>query len=230
MKALFVSLALLMAGSLHAADSAPAVTQAQPDIFVSGFEPFGGRSENASWVVASSIAKAQDGRVKAIQVPVEWDAPLKVLRATQTPPRVWIAFGEGTNKFKIETFARNERGNIEDNKGQKPLQKNIIESGSDILKHPTNFEKMAVSLSAQGFPTQVSQNAGQYLCEEMLYSLLYHQASSSPKTELVMFVHVPILGGQISTAQGGKVVNQELLDQFGKAILKEVEALLPAKE
>lgn len=210
----------------------------QPAIVVSGFEPFGGRDRNASWVLAEELAKAFPKEVRALQIPVVWGAPLKTLNATQPLPQVWIAFGEGTPEFEIEIVAHNQRGMYADNQRARPPTPDIVHGGAAVLKQQTQVADLAASLTRAGFPTHVSQSAGLYLCEEMLYSLLHAQQQHPEALRLVLFIHVPTLEKSISPSKDGvtptpRQVNAELLQAFGRELftsLRQLSLLKAASE
>ncbi|WP_395742049.1 hypothetical protein [Prosthecobacter sp.] len=236
----FVLLAALgLTGSLSPAQTpAPAATAAPPAILVSGFEAFGGRTENASWVLAQEIAKAFPNEVRSLQVPVIWGAPLTCIKDVKQLPQVWIAFGEGTSEFQIETVAHNVRGRYPDNHGTKPVTPDVVKDAEPELHLTAKVEGLAEALTQAGFPTHVSQNAGRYLCEEMLYALLHEQKEHPEALRLVLFIHVPPLtptgkgaATKKETAAGVKhKVDAEWLQAFGKQLFASLrqQGLLPA--
>jgi hypothetical protein len=68
----------------------------------SGFAPFDGREKNASWLVAQAVSRHAPGEVRteAVQVPVLWGAPARVVGQFRSrKPSRWFAFGEGTPGF-----------------------------------------------------------------------------------------------------------------------------------
>lgn len=204
----------------------------QPAIVVSGFEPFGGRDRNASWTLAGEIAKAFPQEVRTLQIPVVWGAPLTAIHNTKPLPQVWIAFGEGTSEFQIEILAHNQRGNYPDNQQAKPATPNIVSAAAPVLKQQVQVADLAAALTQAGFPTHVSQSAGRYLCEEMLYSLLYAQQQHPEALRLVLFIHVPTLEQSIavSPAKEGapatrRQVDAELLQAFGKQLFASLRKL-----
>ena len=204
----------------------------QPAIVVSGFEPFGGRDRNASWTLAREIAKAFPREVRAMQIPVVWGAPLTTINNTQPLPQVWIAFGEGTPEFQIEILAHNQRGMYPDNQNAKPAIPDIVSNSAPVLKQQTQVKDLAAALTQAGFPTHVSQSAGRYLCEEMLYSLLYAQQQHPEALRLVLFIHVPTLEQSIpvSPAKQGapaarKQVDADLLQAFGRQLFTSLRTL-----
>lgn len=201
-----------------------------PPIVVSGFEPFGGRTENASWILAQALAK-NFPEVRAVQVPVVWGAPLTAISNVKPLPKVWIAFGEGTAEFQIEILAHNQRGMYPDNKHATPASPEIVSGASSALKQQADVTSLAAALSQAGFPTHVSQNAGRYLCEEMLYSLLHTQAQHPEALRLVLFIHVPMLEHSVPTAgkdgkaRGAQRVDAAWLDAFGKKLFHSLRTL-----
>lgn len=222
--------ALSLTGSLLRAQTAPAAQQTA--IVVSGFEPFGGRDRNASWTLAGEIAKAFPHEVRALQIPVVWGAPLTAINNTQPLPQVWIAFGEGTREFQIEILAHNQRGRDLDNQQAKPPTAEIVSAAAPVLKQQAQVADLAAALTQAGFPTHVSQSAGRYLCEEMLYSLLYAQQQHPEALRLVLFIHVPTLEQSIavSPAKEGtpatqRQVDAELLQAFGKQLFASLRKL-----
>jgi pyroglutamyl-peptidase len=204
----------------------------QPDIVVSGFEPFGSRDRNASWTLAGEIAKAFPQEVRALQIPVVWGAPLNAINNAKPLPQVWIAFGEGTPEFQIEILAHNQRGMYTDNQQAKPAKPDIVGNAAPVLKQQAQVADLAAALTQAGFPTHVSQSAGRYLCEEMLYSLLHAQQQHPEALRLVLFIHVPTLEQSIavSPAQEGahatrRRVDAELLQAFGRQLFASLRKL-----
>ncbi|HRH98328.1 MAG TPA: hypothetical protein PLB55_20470 [Prosthecobacter sp.] len=200
-------------------------------IVVSGFEPFGGRSENASWTLVQEIKKAFPSILDR-QIPVVWGAPLKAIAAEKNSPDVWIAFGEGTPAFQIEVLAHNRRGGFPDNQSRTPSAPLIVQDGAAELKNKIAAAALAARLTAAGFPTRESTNAGAYLCEEMLYSLLHFQARQPDGFRLVLFVHVPVLGKAVARAPAGTVrgsvtqkVDAAYLAAFGRQLFASLQEI-----
>ena len=196
----------------------PIKPNVQPGIVVSGFEPFGGRKVNASEELARALAKERPG-CRAVILPVVWGAPMKVLAEVQEPPDLWIAFGEGGNDFRIEIKADNRRADIRDNNQQLPAEKEVVAGGGPLL-NPIPAEALAGKLKAAGFPVSVSREAGDYLCEEMLYSLLWQRQGVWKKKTTVMFIHLPVLGEKVKVEADhpAQVADREYLLSFAAAL------------
>ena len=173
---------------------APAGGAAKPKIVVSGFEQFAGRSINASSEIAQAIVKAfPQWDITFVHVPVLWGAPKQAIaRARSLKPTIWIAFGEGTSAFQIETVARNTRGQHKDNKSEMPLETEITPKGVQQLKLDFPAEALSDRLRRLGYDFTSSSDAGKYLCEEMLYSLLEETKASDATLKHGLFIHVPV--------------------------------------
>jgi pyrrolidone-carboxylate peptidase len=98
--------------------------------------------------------------------------------------------------------------------------------GAKTLDHQWDQLKinaLADRLTKLGYPTKISTEAGQYLCEEMLYQLLHfqkeNQSKNSTKLQSVFFIHVPILGHLLEIDGKKKAVDQSYLLGFGEALL-----------
>jgi len=162
-------------------------------VLVTGFEPFGGREVNASWIAARSLALTEGVRVLCL--PVIWGAPLETLHAlcTEDCPHTILAMGEGrAGWFDIETRARNIRGDRSDNAGA-TCSAPIVDGGPDVVRATIDAPELRDQLAEMGHPVDISQDGGAFLCEETLYSLerlkeLHH------RLERVVFSHLPPAG------------------------------------
>jgi pyroglutamyl-peptidase len=192
---LWIAFVLLLAGGQHLAAAEP---EKVPVILLTGFEPFGReKPPNPSW----EAIKALDGRrwkeyrLVCKRLPVEWNAPLAELEAwiSEYQPVAVFAFGQGRRGiYTLENRATNARGDVKDNRGQLPPATKIVADGPDRFTTDLDCLALAQSLGDQGYPTYVSTRAGQYLCEEALYSLEYLKAKKYPAMS-VLFCHVPPL-------------------------------------
>ena len=159
-------------------------------VLVTGFEPFDGRSCNASWIAARSLALTPGVRVLCL--PVIWGAPLDALHAicSEDCPTTIVSMGEGRpGWFDIETVARNIRADRADNAGT-VTREPIIRGGPERRSATIDTQSLKGSLAARGHPTRTSTDAGGFLCEETLYSLERLRELHS-KLQRVAFCHLP---------------------------------------
>ncbi len=188
------------------------------NVLLTGFTPFDGRQVNASWIAANA---GRSDTVDTLEIPVIWGSPMKLLKSYcgQHCPTTIIAMGEGREGwFDIETIAQNSRQERPDNDGTLPEGKLISPEGPPIRMASCNAAHLQKSLMAAKFPTRISTDAGQFLCEEMLYTL---ETLKEEHTELqqVFFCHVPPHGSDLHIEGEITQCNEELLKNFTKQLL-----------
>jgi len=188
------------------------------NVLVTGFTPFDGRQVNASWVAASSL---QGNTVRTAEIPVVWGAASKLLRTfcDQHCPGIILCLGEGREGwFDIETLASNKRKQRPDNNDRLPQTARIDKKGPAYRKSPLGLGFMQRELASHGYPARLSTDAGQFLCEEALYTLI-ELLESHPALRLAIFCHVPPFGttfrmkGQQTTCDG------PLLGSFARLLI-----------
>ena len=186
----------------------------KPVILLTGFEPFGpSRPANPSWQGIRNLHQTEwhGHQIIAHELPVVWGEPLKHLQQLieQHKPVAVFSFGQGgADGFALEARASNQRGQIPDNDGKLPTKTAITADGPAEFKASLDCDMMQHRLADKGYPVRVSRRAGQYLCEETLYSLEYLHAKH-PELD-VAFCHVPPLGATVS----GKRVDAKYIQQF----------------
>ncbi len=199
---------------------APRVESTKPVILLTGFEPFGKKKPpNPSWEGVKNLdGQEWNGyRLVAKQLPVVWGSPLEQLESwiAQYKPVAVFSLGQGgVGSFSIESWARNERAQVADNHEQKPKAPTIVTDGPKKLDATIDALKLAKALAEKGYQINVSTNAGQYLCEETLYSLEYLKAARKVDGP-VLFCHVPPLGSKIQK----KVIDEAYVEEFTKDLL-----------
>ena len=185
---------------------------------ITGFTPFDGRNINASWVAASSISRKD---IDIVEIPVIWDEPMKVLQryCKRQCPQTIISLGEGREGwFDIETVALNAREERPDNEGKLPEGKPVSKHGPDSRIASINASIFQRGLAESGYPTRISSDAGQFLCEETLYVLL-HLKEDHPQLDHVLFCHVPPHGSIITINGVRRKCEESLLNRFTQRLI-----------
>lgn len=193
------------------------------DTLVTGFTPFDGRAINASWIAARSL----EGRARTLEVPVRWGTPLPLISSIceRSCPRTIIALGEGrVGWFDIETVARNERKDRPDNDDRHPETNLIVPNGPARITASVDAHAVHRRLADAGVPTRISTDAGQFLCEEMLYTLeTLRQRHETLET--VMFVHLPPFGTELWYGKRTRPCDEPLLAAFATLLFDTATAL-----
>ncbi|MBD9468285.1 pyroglutamyl-peptidase I [Pseudoxanthomonas sp. PXM01] len=176
-------------------------------ILLTGFQPFGGEQVNPSWQAVSALqgARIAGHRVVARELPVAFGASLKVLRAAlkETQPARVICVGQagGRAQLSLERVAINvDDARIPDNTGQQPIDVPVIADGPTAYFSTLPIKAMRQALNAAGFPTEISQTAGTYVCNHVFYGLM-HALRRQPKVR-AGFIHIPYSPAQASMYPG----------------------------
>jgi pyrrolidone-carboxylate peptidase len=67
----------------------------------------------------------------------------------------------------------------------------VIEGGPETTPATLPIAEMAAAVEAGGYPTLVSDNAGDYLCNFVFYNLSIYAANDAAREIVVGFIHVP---------------------------------------
>lgn len=190
-------------------------------LLLTGFTPFDGREVNGSWIAATSYEAADH-----LEIPVVWGQPRPHLEAAieRLKPKTVISMGEGQpGAFAIECRARNERKQREDNLKQLPVSE-ILPGGPGEYLASIDTGALLDALVAKHFTIRLSDDAGQYICEETLYSLeslkLAHDF-----VQQVVFIHLPPFGTKVEYRGEMRQVDQPLLKEFVKCLVQAVKNL-----
>ena len=76
------------------------------------------------------------------------------------------------------------------NEGNQPQNEPIVPGGPEILCSTLPVEDMAEAIAALGIPARLSDSAGRYVCNTLLYSALYRLEQSDDPVPAA-FIHVP---------------------------------------
>lgn len=174
-------------------------------VFVTGFEPFAGSRVNPSAEVASRLAgSAIPGVELAIEIlpVVGVTAGTRLVAAIRrTRPDAVVLLGEHGESpaIHLERLAVNLRDyRIPDNAGRTVIDRPVVRGGPDAIFATLPLRKMLAAVIGAGIPCSLSNSAGTFLCNEVMYVALHHLASSGRRRPVPCgFVHVPSLPEQV---------------------------------
>ena len=168
-------------------------------LLITGFDPFGGESVNPSWEAVKLLPDQIGGyEIHKLQIPTVFGlAPRTVLeKAAEIQPDVIISVGQAGTRAAVtpERIGINVRdARIADNAGISPKDESIVPGGPDGLFSTLPAKAMIAAIQAAGLPGAVSNTAGTFVCNDVLYSLLHHYAGTHVRCG---FIHVPWLPPQ----------------------------------
>jgi pyroglutamyl-peptidase len=170
-------------------------------IIVTGFEPFGGEKSNASWDAVRLLPDEICGReVRRLKLPVVFGASGDMLASAmrEEAPSAVVCVGEAAGRTCLtpERVAVNRMdARIPDNNGARPLGECIVAGGPDAYLSTLPVCDLVCASCAVGVPAKVSDTAGLYVCNQVMYRAL-HEATVCDIAAPCGFVHVPYTPAQ----------------------------------
>lgn len=198
-------------------------SMAEKKILVTGFEPFGGETINPAWEAVRILPETiGDYRVERMQVPTVFQKAyeLAVARAEELDADAILCVGQagGRDAVTPERVGINLRdASIPDNAGNQPSEQPIAADGPAAYFSTLPVARMAKAIRDASLPGRVSNTAGTFVCNDLLYSLLHHFADRALP---VGFVHVPYLPEQAKNGQPSLA-----LEDIAKALTAAIEAM-----
>lgn len=175
-----------------------ATGQPKPNVLLTGFGPFPGVAHNATGLLVPRLADAAarrfpDVTIKHAILPTEWEfAPLRLDELLEeTRPALSMHFGVSRDArgFAVETVARNMAAAIADAAGCIPADVCLLADGPDCRTVGPEAQDLVEALRAEGLPAYLSNDAGTYLCNRVLYHALGNRLCREGLR--AYFVHVP---------------------------------------
>lgn len=171
-------------------------------ILVTGFEPFGRDTINASAEILALLpATLGEHRITTRVLPVSFArAGTELVRAIdEQRPDALICLGEagGRSKLTAELWGYNEDdARIADNDGLRPTATPIDPAGEPRVPATIDPDGMLRALGKAGIPAELSRDPGRFLCNHVAF-----MAYRSPVPAL--FIHVPAVRRQGQRATVG---------------------------
>ena len=197
------------------------------DILVTAFEPFGGEALNPSEMVLHELPDEILGcSIHKLLLPVEFHrAPQKAISEyDKLSPDAVIMLGQAGGRSAVtpETIGRNTMNASEpDNAGFKPEHQPIIEGSPEELSSTLPMQKIIDSVSSLGIPCERSDNAGEFVCNCLLYSMLDHNKGEVPTG----FIHMPYI-----KEQGHEDKPYMELKDITKAVISAIKTVISETE
>ena len=170
-------------------------------ILVTGFDPFGGESINPALEAIKQLPN-EIGRAKIItcEIPTVFGKSIDVLLAAiqNELPDAVLCIGQagGRPNITIERVAINcDDARIKDNEGNQPIDRKIVEDGPAAYFATLPIKAMVEDMLAAGIPAAISNSAGTFVCNHLMYGVLHYAAQNRPNMK-AGFIHIPYLPQQ----------------------------------
>ena len=171
-------------------------------VLVTGFDPFGGEKTNPSWDVCTRLPREIAGlRVETCRIPCEFRRSIEVVAEAieRHRPALVVCIGQagGRAHLSLERVAINvDDARIADNSGARPVDEPIAPNGPPAYFATLPVKAMAAAIRAAGVPAEVSNSAGTYVCNHLMYGVLHYLEASGHKAR-AGFIHVPYSEEQV---------------------------------
>lgn len=172
-------------------------------LLVTAFSPFGGETINPALEVLSQLPKQLNGaEIIRLVLPTVFHQSAQMLEESLLTyrPNAILCLGQGGGRVGItpERVAINQDdARIPDNAGQQPIDQPIRPDGPAAYFSTLPIKAMVAALLNAGIPASVSNSAGTFVCNHLMYQALYLAERHLP-TCRVGFVHLPYLLVQAS--------------------------------
>ncbi len=197
-------------------------------VLVTGFEPFGGEKINPSFEAVKLLPDSIDGvSIIKRQVPTVFRKSIEELKRLieEIKPDVELCVGQagGRSEISIERVAINiDDANIKDNEGNQPVDEIIFEDGENAYFSNLPIKAMVEKIKNNGIPACISNSAGTFVCNHIMYGLLYLIDKKYPHIK-GGFIHVPYLPEQVVDKRN---IPSMSLDNIKKALVLAIEAII----
>lgn len=172
-------------------------------VLVTGFEPFGGEKINPALegikMLKSEILGAE---IVKLELPTVFKKSRKILEKAleKERPNIVICVGQagGRDRISIERVAINvDDAGIPDNEGNQPIDETIFEDGQGAYFSSLPIKSIVNNLKENKIPAEISNSAGTYVCNHIMYSLLYNINKKYPNIR-GGFIHIPFIPEQVT--------------------------------
>ncbi len=193
------------------------------NIIVTGFEPFLDNSINPTLEVLELLPKSIKGNeIITLKLPVEYDKCFDLLKPyiDKYEPGIILNLGLAPKRkyISLERVAINvNSSNNEDNLGVKKVDDCIIENGENAYFSKLPLRKILNILDRKGIPVEISNTAGLYVCNNIMYNVL-HYINTNKLDIKAGFIHVPLMDKQVKNRSQNSLPLVTILESVIDAI------------
>lgn len=170
-------------------------------ILLTAFTPFDGESINPALEAMKLLPdKIGNLAVLKLEVPTVFGKSANLVLETmeREKPDFVLSIGQAGGRAEItpERIAINiDDARIPDNEGNQPMDSPIYLDGENAYFSTLPVKAMVEAIKKEGLPAALSNSAGTYVCNHLLYSVLYYiQINALPIK--AGFIHVPYIPEQ----------------------------------
>lgn len=169
-------------------------------LLLTAFTPFDGEKINPA-LEAVKLVKDRIGDllIVKLEVPTVFGKSIDTVREAieREKPDFVLSIGQAGGRAEIcpERVAINiDDARIPDNEGNQPIDEPIFPNGENAYFSTLPVKAMVEAIRKEGLPSSLSNSAGTYVCNHLMYGVLYY-LDKRPVIK-AGFIHVPYIPEQ----------------------------------
>ena len=171
-------------------------------VLLTAFDPFGGDTVNPANEAVKLVRNNVNGvEVVKVEVPTVFHKSIDVVAKAieEEKPDAVFCIGQAGGRAELtpERVAINiDDARIADNEGNQPIDVKVFEDGEPAYFATLPIKAMVAAIRNAGIPSSVSNTAGTFVCNHLMYGVLYTLAKKYPGVR-GGFMHVPFIPEQV---------------------------------
>ena len=176
-------------------------------LLLTGFTPFDGETINPALEAVKRVKPEIAGmEIVKLEVPTVFGESVRLVAEAieREQPDFVLSVGQAGGRAAVtpERVAINvDDARIPDNAGQQPIDVPIFADGENAYFATLPVKAMAEAIREAGLPSALSNTAGTYVCNHLMYGVLYH-LNRHHKDAKAGFIHVPYIPEQTADKPG----------------------------
>ena len=183
---------------------------------ITAFDAFGDETLNSSAVTLALLPDMiGDSHITKVILPTSfrraWSALERAL--IELAPQIVLLLGQagGRAGVSLERRAVNrQNARIPDNDGAMPQGIAVLKDAPESYETDLPLDRSLAALRQVGIPAEISEDAGQFVCNATLFRLLHHKTNLGRSKPRAGFVHLPWMPVQAAEQNGGKGLDPEI--------------------
>lgn len=173
------------------------------NILVTAFDPFGGENVNPALEAVKQLDETiGEHTITKLEIPTVFHESKDVIQRAleQHHYDAVLSIGQAGGRFNItpERVGINiDDARIADNKGNQPIDVAIQPDGAPAYFSNLPVKAMTEAIKKAGVPASLSNTAGTFVCNHVLYQLGYLSDKYYPNLQFG-FIHVPFIPEQVT--------------------------------
>ena len=176
-------------------------------ILITGFDPFGGEETNPSEEVLRLLPEIPGAEIRKRVLPTVFGIASSILcdAVEAFLPDAVVCLGQagGRAGITVERVAINVRdASLPDNLKKQPEDETIAVDGETAYFATLPIKAIVKAIDASGLKASISNTAGTFVCNDVLYSLLHFARKNYPHMKCG-FIHLPYTFEQVRDKPAG---------------------------